>query len=275
MTTHRTYFIVGALQALGDFYRRQGNYTLSNSYFKNSIELADSINDYYDLCATRNMYAVSLLKQNQWEEAKEQALQSFFKSRQHRNNDLTEQAAGLLKRIFDIQHITDSAYYYSQMESAMRDSLYNQDKLNKMQEMGFSEKLRTMEEDAKKIKAEEQQKENIQYALIALGIVTFIILFLLLSRSIITNTKLIEFLGVMALLIVFEFLNLVMHPFLEKYTHNTPSIMLLLLVCIAAILIPLHHRLEKWATHRLVEKNKQIRLAAAKKTIEKLENEKT
>jgi len=43
------------------------------------------------------------------------------------------------------------------------------------------------------------------------------------------------------------------------------------LVCIAALLVPLHHKLEKWATHKLVEKNKQIRLAAAKKTIEELE----
>ena len=47
--------------------------------------------------------------------------------------------------------------------------------------------------------------------------------------------------------------------------------MLLALVCIAALLIPLHHKLEKWATHKLVEKNKQIRLANAKKTIEELE----
>jgi len=47
--------------------------------------------------------------------------------------------------------------------------------------------------------------------------------------------------------------------------------MLLALVCIAALLVPLHHKLEKWATHKLVEKNKAIRLAAAGRTIEKLE----
>jgi hypothetical protein len=47
--------------------------------------------------------------------------------------------------------------------------------------------------------------------------------------------------------------------------------MLLALVCIAALLVPLHHKLEKWATNKLVEKNKAIRLAAAKKTIEELD----
>jgi hypothetical protein len=34
-----------------------------------------------------------------------------------------------------------------------------------------------------------------------------------------------------------------------------------------ALLVPLHHRLEKWAMHKLVEKNKRLRLAASKKVI--------
>lgn len=124
-----------------------------------------------------------------------------------------------------------------------------------------------------KIKADEQQKENIQYVLIALGIITLIILYLLLSRSFITNTRLIEFFGVVALLIVFEFLNLILHPFLERLTNHSLLFILLGLVCIAALLVPLHHKLEIWATNKLIEKNKKIRLAAAKKTIEQLEKQ--
>jgi amino acid transporter len=93
-----------------------------------------------------------------------------------------------------------------------------------------------------------------------------------LSQRYIANTKLIQFLGIVALLVVFEFLNLLLHPFLERITHHSPLLMLLALVGIAALLVPLHHRLEKWATHKLVEKNKQARLKAAKKTIEQLEN---
>jgi len=137
--------------------------------------------------------------------------------------------------------------------------------------MTFENEVRQQELTQEKVKLEEQRKQNIQYALIALGIITFIILFLLLSRSFVTNTKLITFFGVVALLMVFEFLNLLLHPFLERITHHSPVLMLLALVCIAALLVPLHHRVEKWATTKLVEKNKQIRLAAAKRTIEELE----
>src|SRR5262249_12000108 len=137
--------------------------------------------------------------------------------------------------------------------------------------MTFEEDARQQELAVAQYKAEVTRKNNIEYTLIALGIISFIILFLLLSRRLITNSKVIEFLGVVALLIVFEFFNLLLHPFLEEVTNHSPLLMLLGLVFIAALLIPLHHRLEHWARAKLVEKNKQIRLAAARKTIERLE----
>jgi hypothetical protein len=72
-------------------------------------------------------------------------------------------------------------------------------------------------------------------------------------------------------LVVFEFINLIIHPWLSSTTHDSPVLMLLALVAVASLLIPLHHRLEKWIKVKMTEKNKAIRLAAAKRTIEKLE----
>jgi hypothetical protein len=45
-------------------------------------------------------------------------------------------------------------------------------------------------------------------------------------------------------------------------------------VVIAAILIPLHHRLQHLLTHQMVIKNKQLRLAAAERTVAKLKEDK-
>jgi len=47
--------------------------------------------------------------------------------------------------------------------------------------------------------------------------------------------------------------------------------MLSALVIIGALLIPMHHKIEKWVIEKMVEKNKAVRLAAARKTIEQLE----
>ena len=180
-------------------------------------------------------------------------------------------AAGLKREVFEKLHQTDSAYYYSRLEAEFTAKIFDQNSLNQIQAMAFKEQLRVLEEQNKKAQIAEQQKQNLQYIFIAIGILTLVILYLLLSRSFITNTKMIEFFGVIALLIVFEFLNLLLHPFLERITHHSPILMLLALVCIASLLVPLHHKVEHWATKKLIEKNKQIRLQNAKKTIEQLE----
>ena len=160
---------------------------------------------------------------------------------------------------------------YADIYRIANDSINNLKSIQQNQLLTFEEDLRQQEVVVGKIKEEDERKQNIQYALIALGIIVLLTLYLLLSRSFITNTKLIEFFGVIALLIVFEFLNLLLHPFLERITNHSPVLMLLALVCIAALLVPLHHKVEKWSTAKLVEKNKKIRLASAKKTIEELE----
>lgn len=167
----------------------------------------------------------------------------------------------------------DSTLKYLEIYQNANDFLFSKKNNEQMQSMTFDDNMHQIELARGKKEQEEEQKHQIQFALIAIGIVVLLFLYLLLSRSFITSTQLIEFFGVMALLIVFEFLNLILHPFLENITNHTPILMLLALVCIAGMLIPLHHKLEKWATNKLVKKNKEIRLANAKKTIETLKEE--
>jgi tetratricopeptide (TPR) repeat protein len=166
---------------------------------------------------------------------------------------------------------TDSAFKYLQLATTLKEELLGTEQTQQMQALRFEEELRQQQISLQKEKAEEDRKHNLQYAAIALGLVTLAIFFFLFSHSIIANQRFIKFLGILSLLIVFEFLNLLLHPYLGALTHHQPLFMLGAMVCIAALLIPLHHKLEHWITHKMVEKNNKIRLAAAKKTIEKLE----
>ena len=179
-----------------------------------------------------------------------------------------------MRQVYDSLHQTDSAYYYARMEVTLNAEIFNQNNINKMQALAFDEQIRNMEEEDKARDEEAARQQNIQYALIALGIIIFITLFLLLSRTVIVNERLISFFAILGLLIIFEFINLLIHPWLAHFTHESPVLMLLALVLIAALLIPMHHRLEHWIKEKMIEKNKAIRLAAAKKTIEKLEKNK-
>lgn len=176
-----------------------------------------------------------------------------------------------LYKTFEATNKPDSTYKYYRLANVLKDSLFDIEKVKSIESISFQEQIKEQEQKLELAKVEEERQHTIQFALLAIGIISFIIIFLLLSRSMITSTRLIKFLSIVALLMVFEFLNLVLHPFLEKITHHSPILMLLCLVCIAALLVPLHHKIEHWATNKLVEKNKKIRLAAAKKTIEQLE----
>jgi tetratricopeptide (TPR) repeat protein len=181
-------------------------------------------------------------------------------------------AAGkFLSAIYDSLHIADSAFVYQKLFLSINDSLNDHARITNFENQIFLEQVRQREKEQAQAKLKEDRKQNIQYAFIVVGIITFVILFLLLSHSIIVNEKIISFFGVLGLLVVFEFINLLIHPSLAAYTHESPVLMLLALVIIASLLIPLHHRLEKWIKEKMTKKNTRIRLEAARKTIQKLE----
>jgi tetratricopeptide (TPR) repeat protein len=181
-------------------------------------------------------------------------------------------AQKILSELFDKKHQLDSLAYYQKLYIVTNDSLYNRDKSQAIESLTFEQELQAKEREVEIDKQKEERHHNIQLAITAIAILSAVILFLLLSRSIIVSHKVVEILGVIVLLVVFEFINLLLHPFLENITHHSPALMLLALVAIAALIVPLHHRLEHWTSHKLVEKNKAIRLAKAKKTIEELES---
>ena len=259
---------------LGGVHSKLGNAQLAVSYFNMAINLYKGSSNIRYLNMLYNGMAEHYQRFNQTDSCTFYARKAIAAVNNTSFFYLSSKPAKLLADIYEKTNC-DSTLKYAKVLKTANDSLTSNKTNHQILLMTFEEDLRLQEVAAEKIKEEQQRKQNIQYALIAIGIIILLSLYLLLSRSFITNTKLIEFFGVVALLIVFEFLNLLLHPFLERVTHHSPVLMLLALVAIAALLVPLHHKVEKWATAKKKKKNKQIRLAAAKKTIEQLENNQT
>jgi tetratricopeptide (TPR) repeat protein len=263
-------FIGYMFSLTGKVYGKLKNQTLAAAYFNLAIKEMSQFNSPRFLVGVYSNIATYYNDEGQVDSCTHYAKKAIEVVENTPFSNEVTISAKLLMDIYRNKN-NDLAMKYADMYRIANDSINNLKSIQQNQLLTFEEDLRQQELIQEKIITKEQRKQNIQYALLALGITTFIILFLALSRRHITNTKLIQFLGVVALLLVFEFLNLLLHPFLERITHHSPVLMLLALVCIAALLVPLHHKLEKWATHKLVEKNKAIRLASAKKTIEELE----
>ncbi len=170
-----------------------------------------------------------------------------------------------LYKTYENKFENDSVNKYYRLSMDIKDSLFTSEKNTSIVLMAFQEQMREDEIAAKKIKDAADRKENIEYSLISLAIVLTIGLFLLLNEHFIINIKVIKAFGVVTLLIVFEFFNLLLHPILERITKHSPVLMLVALVLLAAMLARLHHKAEEWANLKLIEKNKLVRLSKTEK----------
>jgi hypothetical protein len=181
------------------------------------------------------------------------------------------EATDLLEKAYHAANRPDSAYLSLKEHSLLQDSLVNAEALSKVESMRFSEQLKDKEEE--RIRAEEatERSRNIQFGIIALIVITLAIFLLVFSRTAVVGAKAIKNLSLIALLLFFEFINLLVHPVLGEITHHSPLLMLLCMAAIAGLLIPLHHRMEHLITNMLVSKNNRVRLEAARRTIEELE----
>jgi hypothetical protein len=253
-------------------YAQLGNHKMAESYLLNSIDEDPTSKTFADARAAGE-YSKFLLNQNRIALAKYYGLKGLDAAISSQSKFPLLYILETLRKTYEAANQTDSAYYFSKLELSYRDSLFNQDRLYAIQNLTFKEQVRQQEDEIKKAKAMVERNHNLQFAGIAIGIITFLILFFTASRSIIVNEKFISFFGILGLLAVFEFINLYIHPILDRITNHSPVLMLAILMAIAALLIPLHHKLEQWITKIMVEKNKKIRLEAARKTIAKLEGE--
>lgn len=254
------YIAAGQYDIALPFIRRTAGYYLQNG----------ALSPYLD-AYLKNDFAEIFLNTRMFDSANYYARQALLIAIPANIKDQSLRAYEYLYKSFEQTNQQDSLNKYFRLAMLTKDSLFDIEKIKNIQSLTFREEMRQQEIAAEKQKLEEERHQNIQYALIALGIIICITIFLLLSRTIIVNEKLISFFAILGLLIIFEFINLLIHPWLAHFTHESPFLMLLALVAIAALLIPLHHRLEHWVKGKLIDKNKAIRLAAAKKIIDQLD----
>lgn len=159
-------------------------------------------------------------------------------------------ASGALATHFTSRHQSDSVVHYLQLGAVARDSLYNQEKLESVQRLLFAENIRQQERQAAQEQAEEARRYNLQLLALAILILSVSALVLLFSRRL-AQTRVAGVIGLVTLLMVFEFAALFIGPTVERLTNNRPVYTLLAMVALAAGLAPLHHRLEAWMKQRL------------------------
>lgn len=165
----------------------------------------------------------------------------------------------------------DSAYFYLKLSNELKDSISSKNRIRESQLISSNEQIRQRELIEQKLIAKKERNQQLQLLLIGIFIPAFFLLTLILSRRKI-HARVIRFLGIISLLILFEYLTLLLHPYVLEITNHTPIYELIIFVAIAAILIRAHHRIEQWFIEKLINRN--IRLGSFRFPIRRLKTKK-
>ena len=256
---------------MANVHAARGENDVAEPYYKRALAVADSSGTLDALIGASAGYAKLLIGQGRAAEALAWARKGFAATDEVRQPTLMIRSTKALSDGFAANGMTDSALVYSRLAHAWRDSLTALQNRSQLQNQLFTQELKDREEAKAREEAREERSRNIQFGIIALIVITLGIFLLVFSRTSVVGAKAIKNLSLIALLLFFEFINLLLHPFLDRITDHSPILMLLCMAAIAGLLIPLHHRMEKLITNMLVSKNNRVRLEAARRTIEELE----
>lgn len=263
-----------SIGSLGEVYLARGEHDIARPFLKRSLIYGKLSDSRFEVASGSNKLSESFFATKDYDSSIIYAHIGLGYAYPDAKSQMME-AYELLYKDYEQKDQQDSVNKYFRLAMSTKDSLFTIEKNRNIQVLSFSEQVRQKEKEEDLKQQEKESRNNLQILGVAVGLIFFIILFLLLSRSVIVKAKFIKFFGVLGLLAVFEFINLFIHPYVGHITGHSPALMLIILIAIGGMLVPLHNNLEKWMINRMVEKNKKIRLSAAKKTIEKLEGKRS
>lgn len=246
-----------SLTGLGHIYTKQGNYLLAGASYKSAIIYLEKANVEDIMCEAETGLANLYLKQNKYDSAKFYANKALQLAIKDGFLQWQLKAAEYLNILYRKTNRYDSAYTYLTLFSRLQDSISSKERIRESQNMTMNEQLRQTEIAIQKKKAKKERQQQLQLLFIGIFIPALFLFTLIVSRRRIP-VWLIKSLGIISLLILFEYLTLLLHPYVLEITNHTPIYEMLIFCSIAAVLIRAHHRIEHWFVEKLVLRNQRI-----------------
>ncbi|HEX5150619.1 MAG TPA: ATP-binding protein [Parafilimonas sp.] len=171
--------IGAALNTLGEIYLGLNNLPQAIIYYRQSLPYAEEIKDYEVI--TANYYGLakiykqeSMLDSSVYYARKAYALSMdgpFYKQ--------ALETSSFLSSLFKIKKIYDSAFHYQEMSITIKDSLFSQEKVQKVQNLKFEEQQRQQVIETERMKYRSTVKLSV---VISIGVI-FLVIALLLWRN--------------------------------------------------------------------------------------------
>lgn len=244
------------LTNLGNIYFKLEHTDLALSHYRSALPYLLKIDDKQIL--SEAYYGISLIFKsvNKPDSAILNANASLRYAREGNYTKGILYASQILADQYEKQNKVDSAFRYLKIALAIKDTLLDENDMREIQVLSMKEQLRQEGIALEKEKAKKERVENLQWLSIAIFIIVFFGILLLLGRSK-TRPKSLKNLGLLGLLLFFEFISVFLHPFITHITHHLPIFTLLISVTIASMLVPFHHKMEHWIEHHFSHRKKR------------------
>jgi tetratricopeptide (TPR) repeat protein len=243
-----------ALNNLGNIYLKTGDYSSAKENYLKCFPYLKIAND-------NNIYSEALLglgklfeKSGNLDSALYYGKESYRIASSYQFLPKALNAVVFLSQIYKKENKIDSAFAYQENMIGLRDSLESREKIKDIQNITIQEQLRQKELASLREEEIKDRREKLQLLAIGISIPVFFLLSIVISRKKV-HKKLIEFSGIISILLLFEYITLLLHPFIANLTDHSPFIEIIIFVGIAAIITPTHHRIEHWLIQQLTHFN--------------------
>jgi hypothetical protein len=158
----------------------------------------------------------------------------------------------LLADNYSVIDYKEAIYYFKRAKNITQE-LNDKQKAESLFRISAEEEERQIEILEQKRIQQKLLETRIQYATIALVIILCILSFLILSKKVIKNDKIISFLTTITLLLIFEFFNLISSPLIAEITENIPFLTFISAIILALILSPIHNLLGGYLNKKMLK----------------------
>jgi tetratricopeptide (TPR) repeat protein len=239
-----------SLNNTGNAYLKAENLKQAMNYYQQGIPYLISSQSTNFLCESYEGIATILSRTSKPDSAIFYAKKALALAIDRSFNEHYIKACELLTSIYQTKHQPDSALSYQGKLLLMKDKVYSQQKIRQIENLTIAEQIR--QKDLIQEKAEHDRHRTYVLNMLALGLLIpfFFLLSLTLSKRRV-HKRVVEFSGIVSLLLFFEYLTILFHPLVESLTDNSPFLEILIFVAVAAVITPAHHRIENWMLQKL------------------------
>ncbi|MFQ3576564.1 MAG: tetratricopeptide repeat protein [Cytophagales bacterium] len=247
---------------LGNIYLNKREVVQALDYYRLAEIAKSAKEDNLSFALSNLCQSIAYSQMKNWDSTIVHAYQAIEAANKVSNKDIVSKSYAHLAQIFYQKGDFKKAFDYQKKVNLLQDSILNENKnweIGKLQaKFEFASKI---EEEEKQLKKEQAQlKERIanHYLLIGTFLPLLFALTFMVTNASVSSTVL-KALSFVTIILGFEFILVVLDPYIEEYTGGIPITKLAINSSLALMMAPVHHYLERYLLKR-ASKRKEKKL---------------